>query len=305
MGGRLEVRIAVPARRRSEADRRAGLAGNRVGAWASRLTRFSSTSDLARLNAEANETLVAVRPTLASVLAWACEATNLSGGIVDVTLLDARLAAEGAIDSARLVATPPGSRHPDALPSWAVWRRGRAAIVERTAGTTFDLDGVAKGWLADRAAATLRDWPGALVDADGDIALHVTAGVEWLIGVADPREPGDELLATFAIVGTRPWRQSFGVATSGTSVHRWLHPDGRATHHLIDPRTGDPAVTDLLQATVVALNAREAEVLAKSAVILGSVAGLQFLEQSTAVAAILLTNTGETLSLPGTGAWLA
>jgi thiamine biosynthesis lipoprotein len=304
MGGRLEIRVAAPAPRLPEADRAAAQVGRRIGAWASRLTRFSSSSDLARLNLETSEPLIAVRPTLASVLEWAQEASRLSGGIVDVTLLDARLTAESPITCA-ICGAPPRPRSVDGVPSWSVWRRGRRAIMERRAGTRFDLDGVAKGWLADRAAARLRDWPGALVDADGDIALHVTPGVEWLIGVADPRGTGDGLLATFAFGGSDAVRQSFGVATSGTSVHRWAHPGGHVTHHLIDPRTLDAARTDLVQATVVAQTAREAEAFAKAAVILGSAAGLRFLEQSAAVAAILLTDGGETISLPGTGAWLA
>lgn len=304
MGGRLEVRIAVPAPALSEASRTAARVGGRVAAWASRLTRFTATSDLARLNAERSERLSAVRPTLAAVLEWSRQAAQHSAGSVDVALLDARLAAEYPTDNAIFVGPSP-SLDAGTTPSWSVAWSGRRAVVERQPGTEFDLDGVAKGWIADRAAALLRHWPGALVDADGDIALHVTPGVEWIVGVQDPRAPEGRLLASFCFVGDRSWRRSFGVATSGTSVHRWQHPDGRAAHHLIDPRTRRPAVTDVIQATVVAPTAREAEVLAKSAVILGSMAGFRLLQESTAHAAILLTASGETIALPGTGAWLA
>jgi thiamine biosynthesis lipoprotein len=304
MGGRLDIRIAVPAAGLSQANGMAARVGGRVTAWASRLTRFTSFSDLARLNAEQNETLSAVRPTLAAVLEWAGQAAEQSGGALDVTLLDARLAAEHPSDEAIL---PERSRSRDAVtvPRWSVVPSGRWAVVERLPGTRFDLDGVAKGWIADRAAALLRHWPGALVDADGDIALHVRPGVEWIVGVADPGAPEGRLLATFNFIGDRPWRQSFGVATSGINVHAWRHADGRSAHHLIDPRTLRPAETDLIQATVVAPSAREAEVLAKSAVILGSAEGLRLLEDSAASAAILLKASGETISLPGTGAWLA
>jgi thiamine biosynthesis lipoprotein len=303
MGGRLEVRIAVPTPALSQANRIAARVGGRVAAWASRLTRFTATSDLARLNAERSERLCAVRPTLAAVLEWSRQAAQQSAGSVDVALLDARLSAENPDDNTGF-AGPSPSLDAGTAPSWSVASSGRWAIVERPPGTGFDLDGVAKGWIADRAAALLRHWPGALVDADGDIALHVTPGVEWIVGVEDPRSPEDRLLASFSFVGDRPGRRSFGVATSGTSVHRWQHPDGRAAHHLIDPRTRRPAVTDLIQATVVAPTAREAEVLAKSAVILGSMSGFRLLQESTAHAAVLLTAAGETISLPGTGAWL-
>ena len=76
-----------------EARRAAGSIVGRLGAWADRLTRFSETSDLTRLNATRSRR-VPVRPTLAATLDWARQAEGLSDGIVDVTLLDARLAAE-------------------------------------------------------------------------------------------------------------------------------------------------------------------------------------------------------------------
>ena len=60
------------------------------------------------------------------------------------------------------------------------------------------------------------------------------------------------------------------LATSGTIVHRWTHDSGVA-HHLIDPRTRRPAVTDVVQATVLAETARDAEAFAKVAVVAGSV----------------------------------
>jgi thiamine biosynthesis lipoprotein len=304
MGGRLDIRIVVPASELARADRAAARLGGRVDAWASRITRFSATSDLARLNARQEECETVVRPTLAAVLAWAGTGAHRSDGALDVTLLEARLAAE---DPSR-GAVVGGARRPldpGPAPSWSVTTSGRRAVVVRPPGTTFDLDGVAKGWIADRAAALLRAWPGALVDADGDISLHVTTGVDWVVGIADPRAPQGPFLGTLRFAGDRPWRQSFGIATSGTSVHRWHHADGLVAHHLIDPRTLRPAETDLIQATVVTRTAREAEVLAKSAVILGSVRGLRLLEASSALAAILLKESGEAIVLRGTDAWLA
>ena len=95
------------------------------------------------------------------------------------------------------------------------------------------------------------------------------------------------------------------MATSGTSVHRWQLADGRVTHHLIDRRTGYPAATDVVQATIVAPSASEAEMIAKSAVILGSSAALPFLGRSAALAAVLLLESGDLVSLPGIEAWLA
>jgi thiamine biosynthesis lipoprotein len=267
----------------------------RVDAWASRLTRFTTTSDLARLN-ETTERSVAIRPTLAAVLDWASTASERTDGIVDATLLDARLAAQNGTD--------PGLRAPA---SWTVQAAGRGTVVERPAGVRFDLDGIAKGWIADRAADLLGRWPGVAVAADGDVAISAGPGIEWSIGVEDPRgeQPQKPLLATLCIRGGTSWSARFGVATSGTSVHRWQSADGRTSHHLIDPRSGRPADTDVVQATVVAPSAREAEVIAKTAVILGSEDALGYLDRSAAMAALLLLENGDICCLPGIDKWLA
>jgi thiamine biosynthesis lipoprotein len=301
MGGRLQVSVAATPERADEAAFCTRRVGRRVNAWADRLTRFSDESDLMRLNNDpANVTRV--RPTLGAVLEWARRARDQAPALLDVTLLDARLSAELGTGDTRIGGNPDVG-NAGAGQSWTVTRTGRGALVDRPAGTRFDLDGVAKGWLADRACELLLDWPGSFVDADGDLALAASAGVEWLVEVADPRA-ADASLATLRVAGAS-WRRRVGIATSGTSVHRWLQADGSWTHHLVDPLTGRPALTDVVQATVVAPTAREAEVLAKAAVILGSEQAAGFLEQSAAQAAVLLPESGEVMATPDTRAWLA
>ena len=76
-------------------------------------------------------------------------------------------------------------------------------------------------------------------------------------------------------------------------------------HHLIDPRTGAPADTDIVQATVLAPTAREAEVLAKAAVIHGSEDAIEFLSRSAALTAVLLLESGDVAAMPGIDRWLA
>jgi len=300
MGGTLSVFITTQPDRAAAAQSDARRAAQRVETWAARLTRFNDASHLSCLNSAA-EASVPVRPTLAAALNWAKLAEQRSEGCVDSTLLDARLAAE--------------SGHPLAPPqasddrTWNVLTMGRASTVRRARGVRLDLDGTAKGWIADRAADLLARWPGVAVDADGDISVRADRGVEWLIDVADPRQcaaADDPVpLTTLRLRGGIGWSASYGVATSGTSVHRWQLADGRSTHHLIDPRTGQPAETDIVQATVVAPTAREAEMIAKSAVILGSREARGFLARSAALAAVVLLDSGEIAALPGTEVWLA
>jgi thiamine biosynthesis lipoprotein len=264
---------------------------DRVEAWAGRLTRFSQDSELMRLNA-ATAPLVPIGPTLTAVLDWARTAEGMTDGLVDASLLDERLAAEEGHDPGAPIAA--GRR-------WSLRRSTRGAAVERRPGVRFDLGGVAKGWLADRALAIT---PGrsALVDGDGDIAIRVAPGDRWGIGIGDPREPGT-LLGALDLGAGGDVAREWGIATSGTSVHRWAHAGGHA-HHLIDPRTRRPAGTDVIQATVLADTARAAEVFAKTAVIAGTGRAFGLLDHPGVLGVLLLTERGELRATPGMVRWL-
>jgi thiamine biosynthesis lipoprotein len=87
---------------------------------------------------------------------------------------------------------------------------------------------------------------------------------------------------------------SGGVATSGTDYRRWKQ-GGQWSHHIIDPRTGQPAQTDLITATVIAPSAMQAEMAAKTALILGSQHGLDWIEARPELSALLVLETGDIL----------
>ncbi len=309
MGGGLGVHVALADGADVErAERDAARVAARARAWAGRLTRHDHDSDLMRANADPRRP-APIRPMLAAALLWAADAAETTGGIVDATLLRERLAAEAPepLGSVRPLAgraeSVDSSEARSLRPAWRLeGSRHRCALLHRDPGTAFDLDGVAKGWIADRALALLDRHPGALVDADGDIAIRSAAEDAWEVSVADPRTSGAEL-AVFVLPGSER-EARYGLATSGTSVHRWTAPDGER-HHLIDPRTGLPAATDVVQATVLARSARAAEAWAKTAVVLGLVTALDVLDRAPVLGAILLASDGRVLAVPRTTRWLA
>ena len=306
MGGYVGVHIspASPSEARTAAAE-ADSVLRRIATWAARLTRFAPISELSRLNDD-RRAEVPVGPTLAAILDWSRRAESMTDGIVDIGLLDARLAAEsGASDGDAPVSA--GHQASPASRSWSLDRRARGAIMRRPVGLRFDLDGIGKGWLADRSVGRLGRHPAAVVDADGDVAVGLEPGMTWWFGVADPRLADHDLaLMRLSPRGSRGDRADgrFGLATSGTSVHRWAK-GGIERHHLIDPRTGRSADTDVVQATVLARTASEAEALAKAVVILGSTAGYDLLDRSAVDGAILLTDRDELVIHPTTLRWLA
>lgn len=270
------------------------------------LSRFRPESELSRLNARAGQE-VAVSPLLWEVLEWALEAARRTEGVYDPTVLDAleaagydrsfddrrRLAADPRNDD-RLVSTP---HRPSAIgdrsSAWqAIRLNPHARSVTLPPGVRLDLGGVAKGWTAERAADRLARLGPCLVDAGGDIAARGSPPGEpgWPIAVADPRDPDADL--ALLIVRDR------GVATSGIDYRRWVH-NGTLQHHLIDPRTGRPAATDLLTATVVAPDATEADLHALVALLLGAEDGVRYLLRQKGVEGLLVRDTGDLLTTPG------
>jgi thiamine biosynthesis lipoprotein len=303
MGGRLVVHLQADGRV-SDAERSSRRVVARIDRWAARLTRYTDESDLSMLNADLRPE-VPIRPTLAAALRAGQSANETSEGLADITLLDARLAAEGWSDgslasgevaSGEVTRRATTSREGEWLLS--LGRRG-AAVVRRPPGLRFDLGGVGKGWIADRALEMLTDWPSAVIDADGDLAIRCAPGRYWEVAVEDPRTPDANLAVLRLGTPAGGFPERWGVATSGVSIHRW-EVDGKVRHHLIDPRTGFPAETDVVQATVVAGSSLRAEALAKAAVIAGAVTGFALLERARVRGAILLTDRGEVLALPST-----
>lgn len=220
-------------------------------------------------------------------LTAALEAARWTDGLVTPTILPALLAAGYDRSFERLppaVASRPWPRlDPDA------WRAIHVDLVTRTvtlpAGVAIDLGGVAKGYAADLLARGQR---ALLVDAGGDIAVSgpLPTGRPWLIGIANPHVPDENLVLIALCRG--------GVATSGRDLRRWRQGDVER-HHLIDPRSGRPAETDVLAATVIGPSAVVAEVAAKVVVLHGAEEGTRWIEQRPALAALVVRDDGRVL----------
>jgi thiamine biosynthesis lipoprotein len=161
-----------------------------------------------------------------------------------------------------------------------------ARTVTLPQGLKLDLGGVAKGWAADQAALRLAGKGPVLINAGGDISISApqSNGQPWPIGVTDPFNSEAHLNILMIERG--------GVATSGKDYRRWQR-GGVWQHHIIDPRTGLPAETDVLTATVIAPSAVQAEVAAKVALISGSQAGLDWLETTPDLAGMLVLENGQ------------
>ena len=74
---------------------------------------------------------------------------------------------------------------------------------------------------------------------------------------------------------------------------------GRVLHHILDPRTGKPAETDVLSATVIADKSLDADGYTTALIVMGADEALTFAEQTPGIEAILLTTNARLLQTTG------
>ncbi len=243
-----------------------------------RLSRFEPASELCRLNAD-DRSAVPVSPVLAYAVQAALGAAERTGGLLDPTIIDA-LERAGYAQSragrrpgplAEALAAAPAPRPARPSPD-ARWRQvlvdTEARVVHRPPGVRLDLGGTGKGMAADLAAERLADHETFAVDAGGDVRIGGARPVARLVEVDHPLT--EEAATSFELA-------EGAVATSGLKTRVWRQGDGFA-HHLVDPSTGSPAWTGVVQATAIATTALMAETLAKAALLMGPEDGLRLLE---------------------------
>jgi len=231
----------------------------RVREEEARFTRFVKDSELARLNA-GDGRYVPVSPEMFAMLEAALWAYQESGGLVNAAILPA-LTAAGYDRPFRQGLSQPTALDPTQVPglSDVLILDGTTRSVALAPGAALDLGGIAKGALADLLIDELGD--DAVCNLGGDVRVRGSGpeGDGWHIGLCDR-----------SAVAVR----DDAVCTSGTTRRRW----GQSMHHLIDPNTGMPVRTDLAEVSVITDFALRGEVYAKCAMLLGTCAGLAFLE---------------------------
>ncbi len=261
--------IVADRNRPADAADAAAMAKRSLLRWHARFSRFESDSELTSFNRDPRPE-VKVSPMLRRLIEVSIAASRETGGLVDATL-GAEIERAGyrthftgpgiSLGEALALAPPRSAARPSRHPAgdqFAV--DSRRSVVARRPGTAFDPGGIAKGVFADQLAAMLAGFDAFAIDCGGDIRLGGRRRAEREVHVSSPFD--DSVLHTFEL-------SAAGIATSGIGKRSWIGDDGLAAHHLLDPRTGRPAFTGIVQATALAQTAAEAEALAKAAILSG------------------------------------
>lgn len=260
-----------------------------------RFSRFFKESELSRFNDFAGGD-IKISQTMAELLVIAKEVNELTGGIFDPTIIGS-LEAIGynrRFDELyqTTVLRPSGNSEEIREEFFRRTKLDQLKITGDTAikpaGLRLDFGGLGKGYIVDYLSnglfAGIADcW----ISAGGDLAVKGSDqdAVGWKIGVQDPNSPEKEIFSVWTKGG------NCGIATSG--IHKRKGGQGQAAwHHLIDPRTGLPVANNILAVTVISTDAKRADIFAKTVLILGETAGLEFIERQSGSAAIIFFKDG-------------
>jgi thiamine biosynthesis lipoprotein len=255
------------------ADEFADMGAHRVELLEQCWSRFRPTSELMHLNSLAGTGAVAVTEDLLTLVDIMLEAWKATGGLFDPTVIDSMNALGYDRDFASVIArdaitvvTAQVTRAPG---MGDVVVDDEAMTVSLPAGVGLDPGAIGKGLAADIIVEELMNAgaDGVVVNLGGDIVFAGSPGSDdpWVMAILDERLPLDIDDRVVRHLEFEAGTDHGAVATSTTVKRVWA--DGR--HHVIDPRTGDVARTDLVQATIAASTGWWAEVAATTALLLG------------------------------------
>jgi thiamine biosynthesis lipoprotein len=141
----------------------------------------------------------------------------------------------------------------------------------------LDLSAIAKGYGVDRVgdvirAAGLSDF---LVEIGGEIVAdgNAPSGGPWRVGIESPESDKAFGQSIFQALELSGW----AMATSGDYRNFRVRKDGTRYSHIIDPRTGKPAESDIAAVTVLAKRCMDADAIATALFVMGSEKSFQWL----------------------------
>ena len=242
-------------------------------------------SDVARLNREGR---ASIAPETAVVLKLALELGSKTDGAFDVTIMPLVQwwkYCEGDGPHGRL----PTYEELAARMEQVDWRQlqlsGDRAEFKK-AGMGLDLGGIAKGFMADRAAQILKKagLKRGIISAGGDLVVFNSVGeAPFQVGIRDPMAP-ERNMGTLAI-------DNGAIVTSGCyrtgNDERFYAIGSKRYCHILDPKTGWP-VKGLLSSTIVAEEAVTADAIATASMVLGREKGLELINMLPGVEGVLV-----------------
>jgi FAD:protein FMN transferase len=284
-----EVSFAVFTTDDVNAQRAIGDAISEIRRLEKMMTTWSDDSEVSLINKNAGIKPVPVSPETIEVLDAAQRSSKLSGGAFDVTFY--ALKGLWHFDEDRVAKVPPLAEIKKRL-ALIDYRKlkidhDKHTVFLEKKGMAINLGGIAKGYAVDRAVAVLKKagFNNAIVQAGGDLMCAGNKGGKpWGAGIRDPRGNRGDVFAMMYL-------SDHAFSTAG-DYERFFLINGKRYHHIIDPRTGFPAMQSR-SVTIYAPNATLADGIDDAIFILGWKKGFEMIDKLDDVGAVVVDGEGE------------
>ena len=229
------------------------------------MTTWLPDSEVSRVNAAAGVKPVEVSEETFAVIARAQDIAVRTRGVFDITVGAFKGLWKFDQDMDGTLPDPAEVKKRLAMIGYqhVVLDRARRTVFLRKKGMSITLGGIAKGYAVDRSADLLRKlgFKSFMMQAGGDMYVAGKKGADpWVVGIRDPRSPDGRYFALAPV-------EDHSFSTSG-DYERGFVKDGVRYHHILDPRTGQPAHASR-SVTIRARDAFTADAWSKVMFILG------------------------------------
>ena len=249
-------------------------------------SRYLPDSEISLINREAGHRPVPISDEMMDVLSRAEDISRITQGAFDVSV--GPLMKIWGFFPERKGRVPAEDELADCI-ARVGWRAIELNRSERTVyflkpGVEIDLGALAKGYVVDRIVELLVEEgiENGLVNAGGDIYClgEYPGGRSWRIGLEHPRDE-DEILTVLEL-------KNRAVATSGDYRNYFIRSRLRYPH-IIDPRTGRPSRSKVVEVSVMAPDCLTADGLATAMFVMGADRGINLLKQIEDVDGVIVT----------------
>ena len=138
-----------------------------------------------------------------------------------------------------------------------VWREGGRCMMQIAKGQSIDMGAIAKGFIGQRLSDILKHegMTRGVLNLGGNIVAvgEKSDGRPWRIGIQHPAESRGGYFAVASV-------KDESVITSG-AYERYFEENGKRYSHILDPKTGRPAKTDISSVTIIDRDGARADAL--------------------------------------------
>ncbi|MDB4958216.1 MAG: ApbE family lipoprotein [Myxococcales bacterium] len=240
------------------------------------MTTWTTTSEVSKINAAAGGKPVPVSEETYAVIERAVDISKRSSGVFDITVQAFHGLWKFDEDMDGTLPDPAEVKKRLKMIGWKdiVLDKKKKTVFLKRKGMAITLGGIAKGYAVDKCVELIKakGFTDFMVQAGGDMYIAGKKDKDpWIVGIRDPRSPSDHP----AMFATAPI-ENHSFSTSG-DYERGFVKNGVRYHHILDPRTGQPA-TASRSVTIRAKDAFTADAWSKVMFIYGPKKGLELIK---------------------------